>query len=257
MPEHQPLTPQQVHGLRWDRFKDFRHSRHLHWVAITAPEASRVAAELPLIFVTDTQGQTQLHALLSLQAQQNFCLNEHNQWQLDYTPALLRTHPFSIQPPKGGKPTERTLCIDIDSPWVHPQGQNNFFDTKQAQPQLSSSVQEVLNFLKELELHRYKTQQACNHLAELKLLKPLEFCTLQGTYQGTAYQIDEPALNQLKEKALFQLRKTGGLALAYTQMISSHQVRHLQKASQDHNSPHQDVDLDQVFGEASNDTFKF
>lgn len=127
MAKYRPLLPSSVNNLRWNRFRDYRHAQQQHLAPVAAPEVSRVAAELPLVFIRNAQGKTELMALMGLKAKVNHCLNEDFSWKPSYAPAALRTHPFKMLPPQGGKPTERTLCVDIESDWVTPQGQEAFF----------------------------------------------------------------------------------------------------------------------------------
>lgn len=260
MPKYRPLSPQSTQGLRWNRFRDYRHAEHQHLVPVVAPEVSKVAAELPLVFVKNAAGQTELMALLGLKAQVNHCLNEDFSWKPSYTPAFLRAHPFKMLPPKGGKPTERTLCLDVESNWVSDQGQEAFFDaTSTEQPQLTSALQEIVQFLMELEKHLYLTQQAVQSLADLDLLKPLDLHTIQGQPIEGVLQVDEEKLNQLDDQKWLQLRRQGGVPLAYAQMISTQQLPRLKSWAKDFTQPEvaPELDLDQVFGEANDDLFKF
>ena len=260
MSKYQPLSPQLVMNIRWNRFRDYRHAEHEHLVSVVAPEVSRVAAELPLVFVENSQGKVELMALLGLKANTNHCLNEDFTWNPAYIPAILRAHPFKLLPVQGGKPTERTLCVDVDSPWVGKNAREGFFQsTATEKPELTSTLQEIANFLIELEQHRHKTNLAVQSIGDLQLLKPLDLRTINGRPIEGVYQIDEDKLNKLDDQTWLQLRKQGGVALAYAQMISTHQLPRLKAWAKDYITPDtaDEIDLDRVFGEADDDIFKF
>ena len=260
MSKYQPLSPMGVKNLRWSRFRDYRHAEQEHLVPVVAPEVSRVAAELPLVFMENSEGKMELMALLGLQAKTNHCLNEDYSWKPSYTPAILRGHPFRMLPPKGGKPTERTLCVDVDSPWVGESAREAFFhSTTTKKPELTPTLQAIADFLIELEQHRYRTNIAVQSLADFQVLKPLDLRTVNGLVIEGVYQVDEEALNKLDDQKWLLLRKQGGLALAYAQMISTQQLPRLKAWAKDFTPPEaaEELDLDRVFSGADDDIFKF
>src|SRR5690554_808761 len=122
MSRFSPLAPKAFAHKRWQPYRDYRHLRDQHWIAIAAPEVTRAAAHLPLGFIQVAEGAYQLGALLGMKPGQNDCLTPANKWALGYTPALLRAHPFRLLATAQGS-TERTLCVDIDSPWVNDMGE--------------------------------------------------------------------------------------------------------------------------------------
>lgn len=263
MSRYLPLTPQNTANQRWNRFTDYRYAQAEHVVAVTAPEVSRIAAHLPMAFIRREDGSAQLVALLGLEAGVNHCLDEDSSWKAGYVPALLRAHPFRMLPPKGGKPTERTLCFDADSPWISGAGKEPFFQPRLAgvetPAQLTSALQQVVNFLLELEKHFYKTDQAVRSLDQLDLLKPLDLSSIQGRPIEGVLQVDESRLNQLGDEHWLQLRRQGGVALAYAQMISTQQLPTLRSYASGFvpaQAATDELDLDQLFG-GDQDMFKF
>lgn len=239
-----PLTYERFANKHWQGYQDSRHLKSQHWTAIAAPEVTHTAAHLPLAFMQISKGQFQLGALMGLTANQNDCLDESNKWLLDYTPALLRVHPFKVLPTKEGS-TERMLCVAENSPWIHNEATEPFFDE---QKQLAPKVKEVLSFLMKLEKHLYLTQRAVNQLAELKLLSPYDVKNANGQRLEGIYQIDEERLQKLPDNQLPVLRKCGALALAYAQLISTGQMAALhRRALSSSVDTSQNVDLDKVF----------
>lgn len=253
MMNYTPLTPERFAHQHWQSHHDSRHLKNQHWTAIAAPEVTHTAAHLPLAFMQTGKGQFQLGALMGLTANQNDCVDESNKWLLDYTPALLRVHPFKVLPTKEGS-TERMLCVAENSPWIHNEATEPFFDE---QKQLAPKVKEVLSFLMELEKHLYLTQRAVNQLAELKLLTPYEIKNANGQRLEGIYQIDEERLQKLPDNQLPVLRKCGALALAYAQLISTGQMAALQRRALNHSvGAAADLNLDSVF-DGVDDTLKF
>lgn len=248
-----PLTHERFANKHWQGYRDSRHLKNQHWIAIAAPEVTHTAAHLPLVFMKTDKGEFQLGALMGLTANHNDCLDESNKWLLDYTPALLRVHPFKVLPTKEGS-TERVLCVAENSPWIDNQFREPLFDQ---QKQLAPRVKEVLSFLMELEKHLYLTQRAVDKLAELNLLSPYDIKNANGQRLEGIYQIDEERLQKLPDDQLPVLRQCGALALAYAQLISTGQMAALQRRALSNamDTP-SEVDLDKVF-DGEDDTLHF
>lgn len=231
MTQYVPLTPTHYSARRWQRYQDYRHVANQHWVPIAAPEVVRAASHLPLAFVRPKEGQpAQFGALLGLKAGVNHCINKENRWQLGYVPSLLRAHPFRVLPTQPGS-MQRTLCVDADSPWLSGDASERFFTEE---GELTPSVQKALTFLTSLEKHLYRTQQAVNSLDDLGLLVPLNLKSVEGHPIVGVLQVDETALNKLPDDAWLSLRKSGGAAIAYAQLISTGQLPMLRQRALEH-----------------------
>jgi len=89
-------------------------------------------------------------------------------------------------------------------------------------------------------------------LAAHKLLTPWKLDAVGGVAVPNLYRIDEQAFNALPESAFNTLRKKGAVALAYTQMISSHQLPALKQRAEQTTVP-ENIDLDAVFGDGDDD----
>lgn len=119
-------------------------------------------------------------------------------------------------------------------------------------------LDEIVSFLVELEKHFFMTQKAAQSLDDLGLLQPLDLKSIQGRPIEGVFQVNEDKLNQLDDQKWLQLRRQGGVALAYAQMISTQQLPRLQAWAKDFKTPEAtELDLDQVFGDAEDDLFKF
>lgn len=251
MSQRLPLSPQLAHQ-RWRRYTDYRHAAALATVPVVAPEAAQAAACLPLVFVK--QGESfVLSALLGLANDTNHCLNAEHGWEVGYVPAWLRTPPFRIITPPGAKSTQRALGVEQQSPWLDATGQQGFEEALLDERRgLTPAVNEVFAFLTKLEKHLVKTQQAVDALAAHKLLTPWKLPAVGGVAVPNLYRIDEHAFQKLDDAAFATLRKKGALAIAYTQMISTHQLPALRQRAE-HTSVPENLDLNAVFGEGDDD----
>lgn len=248
MSRYIPLNPKHFSALRWQRFTDYRHARDQHLIPLAAPEVSRAAAHLPLVFGRDAQGKVTLCALTGLYEGVNHCLDTHDKWQAGYVPARLRSHPFRLlAPPNSEKNTQqRVLCADVDSPWVSEQGEQVFLDDHQ---QMAPSVQEVFSFLSKMAKHYVLTERAVQALNDAGILTPWPLADHQGNTIGGLLRVDEAKLAEVSPDTLVKLHKTGALAIAYGQAISTHQLATLRHLAETHDADYRRVDLDAVFDE--------
>ena len=255
MSRYIPLSPQRFSELRWQRFRDYRHTLGVNLTPVAAPEVSAAAAHLPLVFAPDAQGQRQLCALTGLRKGVNHCLDARHAWLAGYTPALLRGHPFRLlAPPSGqGESSQRVLCVDVESPWVAPDGSEAFLDGEQMTP----AVAEIFQFLGQLAQHLARTEQAVAALEAATLLIPWEIEDEQGEPLRGLLRVDETKLTKITTETLAELHRQGALALAYAQMISTHQLPALQARARQLEGQGPRADLSDFFTEQSDLQFDF
>lgn len=247
MSRYLPLSPQRFATLRWQRFTDYRHARDQHLVPLAAPEVSRAAAHLPLVFARDARGIISLCALTGLREGTNHCLDASDAWQAGYVPAWLRSHPFRLlAPPKGqGEPSQRVLCVDVDSPWVSEQGDEAFLDGETMPP----AVQQVFTFLGQMARHYPRTDQAVKALDAAGVLSDWPLSDHHGRPIRGLLRLDEGKLAGIDAETLGTLHRAGALPLAYAQAISTHQLPALKTLAEQHDADYRHVDLDAVFEE--------
>ena len=227
-PSYHPLSAEFFAHKTWQPYTDYRHAAQLHLVPLSAPEVALAAADLPVVFVSNPQGKFSLCLLTGLVMGQNHCLDQHQQWQTPYVPVFVRSHPFRLLP----VPTQAeqyVLCVDTSSPWLQTSngdGHEPFFDATQ---QLHPRIQEVVKMLQAQTRHNHFTQLAVDALAQHQLLTPWHLHDAQGLPISGLHRINEEALQQLSASTLHALLRTGSLAIAYAQMLSTHQLRRLQK----------------------------
>ena len=106
---------------------------------------------------------------------------------------------------------------------------NAFFDD---QDKPAQGIKDILNFLTKVEGSRAATQVAVNALADAELITPWALNLKQDEkivpVKGL-FHVDEAALNKLDDEGFSTLRKAGGLALAYAQLLSMEQIALLER----------------------------
>lgn len=230
-PSYQPLSAEFFAHKTWQPYTDYRHAAQLHLVPLSAPEVAPAAADLPVVFAPNPQGKFSLCLLTGLAMGQNHCLDQHWQWQTSYVPVFVRNHPFRLLPVPA-QPEQYVLCVDTSSPWLQASGgdgQEPFFDATQ---QVNPRIQDVVKTLQAQIRHQHFTQLAVDALVQHRLLMPWHLHDVQGLPISGLQRINEEALQQLSSEALNALLRTGSLAIAYAQMLSTHQLHRLQKLAQ-------------------------
>ena len=101
---------------------------------------------------------------------------------------------------------------------------NAFFDD---QDQPTQAIKDILNFLIPSRGQPGSHPGAVNALADAGLITPWEINLKQGEkvvpVEGL-FRVDEAALNKLDDEDFLAVRKAGGLALAYAQLLSMNQL---------------------------------
>jgi hypothetical protein len=243
-----PLNRQRHQQQRWRARQDFRHSSGQSLVPILLGELGQLMGDYALAF-TDQDGGYAAVAVLGLGQAEHFFLGPNGQWLADYVPARLRTYPFQLLAAGEGK---HVLCIH-EAHFSDDPADDVLFDDDG----MSASVQEQLSFLQHVEQQNQVTQRASDQLAKRELIEPWPL-TLSGEQKQTGdqshndeaathdgpnghtrkqtiqglFRINEAALNALSGDALAELRASGALALAYSQLLSTPRMQQLAKRAQ-------------------------
>lgn len=218
-----PLSEERFGPLSWNSWSLPLHADTMHVVPLAAPEASRAAAQLPLVFIKNELGAVVLCMLCGLEPNKSVCVNGLGQWEPAYMPAVVRTYPFRLMAPPAGQGTanQRVVCVDIDCSLVGKGLDMPFFVGQQP----SAQVQRIIDFLGRMAKHYALTERAAGALERHGLLKPWLIKDEQGQATlGGLMQVDESKLAGLDAAALSELHRLGALALAYTQLISTQQL---------------------------------
>ena len=218
-----PIDQAQRAGKRWRRPQGYSFAAEYARVPVASFELSHVALTMPIAFVS--QSGRYLPVGVMAPKGTNLFIGPQKQWLGTYVPAALRAYPFQLAAAENGG--ETTVCIDEESGLLVDKGGDNaepFFDTD-GKP--SPVINEITKMLRQIEQDRAVTQMAVQTLTEAGLIKPWPLTVPIGNQQITAddlYCIDEAALNALDDATFLKLRKTFGLVMAYTQLLSGGQV---------------------------------
>jgi len=191
-------------------------------------ELGKVALVMPIGFIKQ-EGGYQLVAITSLQPGTNLYVAPDGKWLGAYIPAALRGYPFRLLQQENAE--NFTLCINEASGLVvdSEEDGNSFYDD---QDQPTQGIKDILNFLSDVEGSRAVTQTAVNALADAGLITPWQLNLKQGEkvvpVKGL-FHVDEAALNKLDDEDFLAVRKAGGLAVAYAQLLSMNQLAVLER----------------------------
>ncbi|MCQ8848369.1 SapC family protein [Alteromonas stellipolaris] len=187
---------------------------------VYATEISELHKEFPLIFHKhpDT-GQTQLHAILGLEKDENLFIAESG-WTSRFVPALLARGPFSLGYKKAEQQENEQLspiiCVDVDDPRVNTeQGEDVFLQFGGEAPYLSY----VIKALQTIE-QGIKFDKTLTTLVEsMDLLEPVSIkIKLSSTDEvnfNDYYTVNQEKLDQLDSDSLYTLNQYGVLSLLY------------------------------------------
>jgi len=223
-----PVTPESHAKKVWKRVTDYKFAAADTIMPLVGAELSQAVALLPIGFVKH-ETAFQLVAIASLKPRQNLCVAPNGNWLGTYIPSVIRAYPFRLL--KSGNSDETILCIDEDSELLSDDLEkgSSFFDDNN---QPSEELKNILKFLSAIESNRIATQSAVNAIDEAGLIKPWTINLKQDDkilpVEGL-FHVDEEALNELDGEAFLELRKAGGLNIAYAQLFSMNQLQVLER----------------------------
>lgn len=217
MPNFQVISKASHSSKRWLRYTSYAFAMKEAVIPLTLAELSKAAISLPIGFIA--QGESFLPAgVMSIQPEKNLFVATDGRWIQSYIPAACRSYPFRLANTTEG---QQVLCIDEDSGLVTEGLEGEHFFDEEGKP--TKAVQDILNFLTQIEQSRQATAAACTVLAKYKLIQtwPVAVKTDAGEQiiEGL-YRIDEAALNKLPAEALLEVRNAGALLIAYCQLLS-------------------------------------
>jgi hypothetical protein len=233
MAELAAITPERHAGKVWKHGTDYAFAAEDNVISLVGAELTKVVLGMPTGFVKLDAGY-QLVAITSLQPGLNLYVAPDGKWLGEYIPAALRAYPFKLAQHESAG--EFILCINEASGLVaESEDDGNAFFDNQDQP--TQKTMEILNFLLEVKASLAVTQEAVNALADAGLITPWEINLKQGEQVVPVkglFGIDEAALNRLEDKNFLTLRKSGALAIAYAQLMSTNRIARLESLDQLH-----------------------
>lgn len=262
-----PVQKNAHQNTQWQPLSGYDFARQDTTAPLLLAEISHALPFYPLAFVKAGE-QFQFVTLHSLQPGLNLYVNPQGKWRVPYVPSVYRGYPFRLM--TNSDTGELIFCFDQDSGLISESGDatdENRFPFFTEASELAEKTAGVFGFLQQCEQNKQLTQQAVNALAEQDLIVPWEIqskVSEEGEPQPVQglYRIDEAALNQLSAEAMQNLQQKQAIALAYGQLYSQARLQGLTQLYRLHQLELQqqqpaDVDLDQLFGEAEEDIFKF
>lgn len=225
MPSYVPVSQSRFGAKGWLRSGSYSFCADVAMAPIVAAELGRAAPCMPLAFAEDA-GAVRLVALLSLNPNTNLFVAPDGRWLVPYVPAAFRAYPFALRT-LNNSPTI-ALCIDENAPVIvkkdYP-GAVSFFDDNGTP---TKELNDVLNFLAQIEENRKITQIATDCLVDSGVLTSwdINIQTPAGIYRVIGLQrIDEERLNSLSFDGFLKLRSVGALPIAYAQIISMFHIQ--------------------------------
>lgn len=228
-----PISKDRHAGKSWRRFSTFSFAAGTSAVPLVAREVPHAARSMPIAFLREPDGFT-LAGVLSLVPGQNLFVGPEGKWLGDYVPSEFRCYPFRFAPAPGEK-GEMMFCVDEGSGLIGDAGDGEpFFDEN---GELTRSVQEIFDFLKQMAQNRAGTKGAVSAMAESGIITEWNVKVNLGgqeKYVKGLYTIDEVKLTNLDDQEFLKLRKAFALPIVYSQLLSMGNIRVLQKLSERH-----------------------
>ncbi len=224
------LDPRLHAGKRVTSIQDWRMARETNAVALTVSEFAAAAREVPIGFVVagvDDTGRQRLSAvaLLGLQDKQNLFVTADGRWDAQWLPGYLRRFPFAYV----RTDTER-YSLAVDQAWAgfnDADGELLLTDTSEP----TDYLQAVMRFLDRYEQDLATTQQLCDKLVELNLLRGAEIngelANGQKIQAGGFFMVDHAKLSALPDATVLEMHRNGMLGLIHAHLLSIGQIENL------------------------------
>ena len=233
MTEFVAIAPESHAKKVWKNVPDYAFAAADTVIPLVGAELGKTISGMPTGFIKQEVGY-QLVAITSLQAGMNLYVAPDGKWLGTYIPAVLRAYPFRLAQQESSD--KSILCINEASGLVVESTEegNAFFDD---QNQPTQGIKDILNLLSEVEVKLAVTQGAVNALDDAGLITPWALNLKQGEEVVPVtglFHVDEAALNKLDDDDFLALRKAGGLAVAFAQLLSMNQLAVLERLDQFH-----------------------
>jgi len=186
---------------------------------VYATEISELHKEFPLVFYKQPNGQTQLHAILGLEKDENLFIGE-NGWTTRFVPALLARGPFSLGYKKSEKENNEqqdpVICIDLQDPRVNSNhGEDIFLQFGGESPYLNY----VKKALQTIDSGMYYDKTLFSLVEVMDLLEPvsinIKLSNVEEVNFSNYYTINQEKLTNLAGAELAKLSQSGVLSLLY------------------------------------------
>ena len=207
--------------------KNFEHVTGHHMTPVIMQEIPRVASELPVAFVKNSQTDDYMCVgILGLKEGENLMVKD-GAWQGSFIPAGYTHFPLSLVPyPEDD--SKYAITIDTDSNAINDEGDALFNED-------GSETEYLQTRRKSLETY-YKcaiaTREFTKTLLDMELLTEQGFSFEMGDDKRNVtglHIVDEEKFNALSDEQIIDLRKKGYLAPIYAHLMSLAQMNQLVK----------------------------
>lgn len=268
MPNYVALNKTEHLYAGWQKSDSIAFAAKDMVVPVLLEEVPHLLPTMPLAFINqpDQDGKARyiLVALLSIQPGTNLFLHPLGRWLAGYVPAAYRGYPFRLLPDQTGK---MVVCFDKDSGLLReePMPSDEVFFTSDGE--LSQTTKNLTQFLELCEKNRLITQSVVDKLAESDLIVEWELNITNPDGEKKPlkglFKIDEEKLRGLAAQNLVELMQSGGISLAYAQLLAQHRLSVFprlfqlrQEIEKQQSTSSTEVNVDELFGEGS-DTLNF
>ena len=204
---------------------DFTHVASHHVTPVLMQELGRVAADLPVAFIKNSEtGDYLCVALLGLKEGENLLVKD-GQWQGTFIPAGYTHYPLALVPyPEDAK--KYVITIDMASNAVSDNGDALFNEDGTESEYLQKRRQALETYYK----CAIATREFTKTLVALELLEEKGFTIEVGEDKRKVtgiHVVNEEKFNALPDDKIVELHKKGYLGAVYAHMISLSQTPRL------------------------------
>jgi hypothetical protein len=212
-------------NVKVDTRPESSKNEYVNRSVIYVTEIGELHKEFPLVFYKDSDtGQTQLHAILGLEKDENLFIGKDG-WTSRYVPALLARGPFSLGYKKAqnenSETSAPTICIDMDDPRVNTEiGEDVFLQFGGEAPYLDY----VKKALQTIESGIKFDLTLFTLVDSMDLLEPvainIKLSNVEEVNFSDYYTVNQEKLAQLDGESLAKLNQYGVLSLLYLVLSS-------------------------------------
>lgn len=194
-------------------------------VPLAEAEISRVAQELPVLFRKFDAGWRAM-AVMSPVEGANLNVSREGEWRTSFVPALLRVYPFRLD-----EAGELGLWEEYTPEPLAAEGAQPFFMDGDLAPRL----QQVVKFLKAVQVGQHKVHRSLNRLEEVAALTPWEAPGIETTELERAlkglYGIETKRFETLDDPLVLELFRSGALCWLHSHLDSLHHAERFKALS--------------------------
>jgi len=225
-----PLNKEVHSNLYIEGIEGYSHTKETNSIYIAAIEFLQITREYPIVFAKGADEKVFPVALLGLEKNSNFFVDDKGNWTANYIPAYVRRYPFILATADDTK-ANFSVCIDESFPGFNTAKEGNaLFNEKGEQSEI---LDQAVSFLKDYQSHVQLTTLFCENLVKLDILEPMqanmESTTGEKSSLGGFMGVNREKLKALKPAKLAELLKTDQMELIFAHLASLSNLNSLMK----------------------------